>query len=1796
MTPFITPKLLTAGMDLSVLYGHMESAIRPAQESLLLLHTAKRPSEFLCYKPHMPTLQDTGNHYPLCTTQTAVLFGELSPLRSQSSDIALLQMGGIAHIVYLFARLVELQSDEREQAAALRLLVHCVHTSPQLAAQYEGMRGNSLVFRILLSPLSCPGVQVIKAILDGCTYPSVVQYLACRDVYTIAPHVPAILVDRDLMNSLISNWRTFLDNFSKQQTTKYCVNENGERITVLGMMLSVLKVLLADNQPYRDFNLAQLRDIDALDKILFICKELELTTGSLDGIFSADLVVSVVTGLVGGPGPLSWKNASSGAGLGMSAQESYSSGFCSVPSAVGITATPTGITSFGIGSPVVRVRDIAAVYGFLLLAHPAHLTYAATEQSTAYYLPHIPTTSNSKPGSFVAVGVDLAAELMDCPGKTQTISQFEIRKEQKEEMRKLRREGTIVKNVYESSEDEDTTDGDMGKAFNISTNVHPSVTSEDQVDGQVLHRRHCVISVVPTDVHLSEGSQKDTDEKDFSDKSEIPNKEEQISEENVPREENLLEGFNQESENGISTDSEKTETEYHAVRGATKWLEETGETEEDETAEEEDSASCANLSCLTQVVVGLLEMLETVLKYSSDTTTRTLLAEALYMDQAIVMANHPQPAIRCAVLKLFTTMLDRCSPEDSVLHLRQNIPIIMAQQLHKHTTISTHLVLAAFSLALGRSFTFEDYAIDCDPSLALPQQVVLFIPLMALLPHSAQDIALCHNSLMVMLDLLHKNTELILPLIHKAHFVDSLLCTLKRSLHTEGVGVSDVTGESECEVVVSDITEILSWIINCLVASPQHKNFMLSLEVLHHLNLLCRGESAVCGGQASCVGHLQGTEAAILQVALSRIQATASTHQHTLPRDASDSLKMEKTSVSGSTSLHNMKLFSSAVPRDDSDSGVGSVLANNTTIPFTKSLHSVSDQLFLNQSRSSPALTPDNSRKEEKVLAHSELVERFKVLIQKSTDFLFMSAWSSVEAVASALPSASAPETFSLFLLELLLCAADIIIQRKGNGEKCGWERLVWGCQDILRMHLNHLLALVTSPRTHIHTRIRAAQALASHHKVQAIISYTSKANPQLLYKVGIFVHELRYQNENKLDESAIKSCETVLQILEESSIQVLPPPELYPPHGAMKEWSVVSEEKKQWQEESSKIAILVVDRCNKQDKRLLTKNTHIFEAVARECSRLSRTVVDRQNVERKIVLGGIKHSQCRHVHLTHRWRGLIEVLTHERATWHVPQSYPRSWQLDQTEGPMRVRKRLARGHLHIHARYLMPEYSHKIDIENQPSPLESVLEGSETESAMAVMIERLNVSERIVHMSSASVVSPGMVQRGEILISRTAMYFVGEQVTIDMNQSGSSSELVSVTWPLDNVREIHIRRYQLQDCALELFLTTGHTVLVAFIDTQHRNQVIGVLSMSDMPNLLSKTTLPEVTARWREGQMTNFEYLTQLNKLAGRSFNDLMQYPVFPFILSNYMTNIISLNDPTNFRNLKKPIAVQHPHKEQHYINNYEITSQISQDAGDGPYHYGSHYSNSGIVLHFLVRLPPFTQLFLRYQDGNFDIPDRTFHAIQTTWRLASSDSTTDFKELIPEFFFLPEIFLNSEGFNMGVRQCGERVHHVQLPPWSCDDPRRFILIHRAALESPIVTQSLHHWIDLVFGYKQTGRAAVEAINVFHPATYFGYDVDNGIDEISREARKAMIKTYGQTPQQLFTGPHPSVSSTGPAQNPQAPEVLHEVRGLRWGTYAGSPADDRPILALVQTLKTPAAYITSILPNELLLMPPHTH
>ncbi|EQC31637.1 hypothetical protein SDRG_10802 [Saprolegnia diclina VS20] len=72
-------------------------------------------------------------------------------------------------------------------------------------------------------------------------------------------------------------------------------------------------------------------------------------------------------------------------------------------------------------------------------------------------------------------------------------------------------------------------------------------------------------------------------------------------------------------------------------------------------------------------------------------------------------------------------------------------------------------------------------------------------------------------------------------------------------------------------------------------------------------------------------------------------------------------------------------------------------------------------------------------------------------------------------------------------------------------------------------------------------------------------------------------------------------------------------------------------------------------------------------------------------------------------------------------------------------------------------------------------------------------------------------------------------------------------------------------------------------------------------------------------------------------------------------------------------------------------------------------------------------------------------------------------------------------------------------------------------------------VSENLHHWIDLIFGCKQRGEAAVDALNVFMHMTYEGtIDLDAIEDPVLREATLAQIENFGQTPSKLFNSPHP--------------------------------------------------------------------
>lgn len=52
-------------------------------------------------------------------------------------------------------------------------------------------------------------------------------------------------------------------------------------------------------------------------------------------------------------------------------------------------------------------------------------------------------------------------------------------------------------------------------------------------------------------------------------------------------------------------------------------------------------------------------------------------------------------------------------------------------------------------------------------------------------------------------------------------------------------------------------------------------------------------------------------------------------------------------------------------------------------------------------------------------------------------------------------------------------------------------------------------------------------------------------------------------------------------------------------------------------------------------------------------------------------------------------------------------------------------------------------------------------------------------------------------------------------------------------------------------------------------------------------------------------------------------------------------------------------------------------------------------------------------------------------------------------------------------------------------LPPWAKGSAREFVRKHREALESQYVSENLHHWIDLIFGFKQRGKVSVNILEL---------------------------------------------------------------------------------------------------------------
>ncbi|KAM8905556.1 neurobeachin isoform 2-T2 [Spinachia spinachia] len=562
--------------------------------------------------------------------------------------------------------------------------------------------------------------------------------------------------------------------------------------------------------------------------------------------------------------------------------------------------------------------------------------------------------------------------------------------------------------------------------------------------------------------------------------------------------------------------------------------------------------------------------------------------------------------------------------------------------------------------------------------------------------------------------------------------------------------------------------------------------------------------------------------------------------------------------------------------------------------------------------------------------------------------------------------------------------------------------------------------------------------------------------------------------------------------------------------------------------------------------------------------SNCAQYAADRKEEEKMCdhLIGAAKHRD--HVTANQLKQKIVNILTNKHSAWGtLAQSQPHDfWRLDYWEDDLRRRRRFVRNpfgstHLDVTCKSLL-EYGveegevvqfkrvfRSQTVTSQNPETELMLEGDEDAVSLLQEKEMDNLAGPVVLSSPAQLVAPLLVARGTLSITTTEIYFEVDEDDPAFKRVDSKvlayTEGLHGKWMFSEIRAVFSRRYLLQNTAMEVFMANRTSVMFNFPDQATVKKVVyslprvGVGTSYGLPQArrISLATPRQLfkssnmTQRWQRREISNFEYLMFLNTISGRTYNDLNQYPVFPWVLTNYDSEEMNLTLPGNFRDLSKPVGALNPKRAAFYAERYETW----EDDQTPPCHYNSHYSTAASTLHWLVRIEPFTTFLLSANNNKFDHPDQTFSAIARSWRNCQRD-TRDVKELIPEFYYLPEMFVNSNDYHLGMREGGTMVCDVDLPAWA-KKPEDLVRINRMALESEFVSCQLHQWIDLIFGYKQRGPEAVRALNVFHYLTYEGsVKLDSITDPLLREATEAQIQSIGQTPSQLLIEPHPPRSS----------------------------------------------------------------
>ena len=342
-----------------------------------------------------------------------------------------------------------------------------------------------------------------------------------------------------------------------------------------------------------------------------------------------------------------------------------------------------------------------------------------------------------------------------------------------------------------------------------------------------------------------------------------------------------------------------------------------------------------------------------------------------------------------------------------------------------------------------------------------------------------------------------------------------------------------------------------------------------------------------------------------------------------------------------------------------------------------------------------------------------------------------------------------------------------------------------------------------------------------------------------------------------------------------------------------------------------------------------------------------------------------------------------------------------------------------------------------------------------------------------------------------------------------------------------NEIREIINRRFLYLFQACEIFLNNGKSYYFNFYSEEKKIQFFTIFrnenklyNIDIIYDIKSSFKKKNYTKQWLTDELSTIEYLLFLNKYSSRSYNDINQYPIFPW-LEIYGGRT---------RDLKYTIAAQT--EEERCIKKEMYLASSSKF----PYHYTTHYSNSAYLDYYLIRTNPFTFNQINLQNNKFDSPLRQFNAIDEILRILKHTSQP--REVIPEFYLSTEFYYNYNCNFYGITDEGRLVNNLTNKE-GFKSPLEYILHNLILIETPQVKNEINYFFDNIYGVGQMG--GVDAYN-----TYDKYSYQEMLDLRAKIAKyrqeklnykrikeKIMSKcnkiiSFGQTPFKILEDKHP--------------------------------------------------------------------